>query len=197
MIIPNWHPIFVHFTVALLSLSAALFVVTQFTKGPIREQWSIVARWCLWFGTGITLITGGTGLYAFNTVAHDTLSHLAMIDHRNWAVVTISVIVLLGVVSALRVRSGKSLGGMFAVGMVVMALLLAATAWRGGELVYRHGLGVMSLPKTAGHDHAHHGDEEHSHAAPEDAMDFSGMDLDGATNPQEHEHADHETPHPH
>jgi len=187
MIIPNWHPIFVHFTVALLFLSAVLFVVTRFIEGPLREQWSIVARWTLWFGMGITVITGLAGLYAYNTVAHDTPSHLAMTQHRNWALVTIAAILLLGVWSAVRVRGGKSLGGIFVAFMVVAAVLLASTAWHGGEIVYRYGLGVMSLPKVEGHDHAHseHMDE-HAHAPPEADMDFSGMDIDDAEKPHEH-----------
>ena len=144
MIIPNWHPLFVHFTVALIFLSALLFVLTCVIKGPLREQWLIVACWSLWFGMGITILTGLTGVYAYNTVAHDTPSHIAMTEHRNWAIVTIAVILLLGVLSALRARSGKRLDGIFAVAMTVAALLLASTAWHGGELVYRYGLGVMS-----------------------------------------------------
>ncbi len=74
-IIPNWHPILVHFTVALLSLSVILFVAINFVGGTLREQWLIVARWSLWFGAAITLLTALAGLYAYNTVAHDTPSH--------------------------------------------------------------------------------------------------------------------------
>ncbi len=39
---------------------------------------------------------------------------------------------------------------------------LAVTAWYGGELVYRHGLGVMALPKASDHTHAK-GTPAHSH----------------------------------
>lgn len=195
MIIPNWHPLFVHFTVALIIVSALLYVLTIFMNGPLREQWIIVARWSLWFGTGITVITGLTGLYAYNTVAHDTPSHLAMMEHRNWALATIAVMLLLGVFSALRARAGHSHRGIFALAMMVLALLLASTAWHGGELVYRHGLGVMSLPKSDAHEHEHAVGEGHSHAPPEAAMDFSGMDMDEATKP--HEHTDEDKPHNH
>ena len=82
-IIPNWHPIFVHFTVALLSMAVGLVVVMPFIKLPLKEQWQIVAHWALWFGTGFAIINGLTGLYAYNTVIHDATSHLAMTDHRN------------------------------------------------------------------------------------------------------------------
>ncbi len=186
-IIPNLHPIFVHFTVALLSLSVGLFVVTSFIQGPLKEQWQIVARWSLWFGAGITVITALTGLNAYNTVAHDGPSHLAMTDHRNWAVVTITLFLLLACWSIIWIRKGKNLSAAFVVCMVIAGAVLGSTAWRGGEVVYRYGLGVMSLPQSSGdgHDHSHgdggHGDHHGTTESGHDdmgemEMDFSGMD---------------------
>jgi len=68
--------------------------------------------------------------------------------------------------------------------------MVAATAWHGGELVFRHGLGMLSLPAVESdqmHGHAHGSTmdgEEHPHT---DAM-----------SPQDnaHEHS-HEQPHEH
>lgn len=162
-IIPNWHPIFVHFTVALFSLSIVLFVVTPFVKPALQDQWWIVARWCLWFGAGLTLITGLSGLYAYNTVAHDTTSHAAMTEHRNWAVATITVFFVLTAWSVIRIRRRQTLGAIFATVMVFSGGLLASTAWHGGEVVYRYGLGVKSLPKPEGEGHAHDHADGHSH----------------------------------
>jgi len=166
-IIPNWHPIFVHFTVALFSLAVGLFIVTPFLKPPLQEQWRIVARWALWFGAGFTVITGLTGLYAYNTVAHDTPSHAAMTDHRNWAIATITLFLVMTVWSALRVRRQQALGSVFIAAMLIAGGVLASTAWRGGEVVYRFGLGVMSLPKAEGegHDHEHAGGGGHGHVS--------------------------------
>jgi len=208
-IIPNWHPILVHFTVALLSLSVFLFVAANFTRGVLREQWLIVARWLLWFGAAITLLTALAGLYAYNTVAHDTPSHEAMTEHRNWAIFVIVLFPLLAGWAAWRVRAGKELGKGFVGGMVVAGLLLLTTAWHGGEVVYRYGLGVMSMPNVDSHQHnggdahAHgHGDaatpeggeghahehatetsaddgHDHAHDAGEEEMDDSMMDFSG------------------
>ena len=154
-IIPNWHPLFVHFTVALVSLAAGLFAITPFMKSPLKEQWQTVARWNLWFGAGFTIITGLAGLYAYNTVAHDTPSHAAMTEHRNWAIVTITLILTLAVWSIIRVRRNQTLGTVFIAAMVIAGGVLSVTAWHGGEVVYRYGLGVMSLPKVEGEGHAH------------------------------------------
>jgi len=108
-IIPNWHPIFVHFTVALLSLAVVLVVVVPFIKSPLRDQWRTVARWALWFGAVFTIVTGLTGWYAYNTVAHDTPSHAAMTDHRAWAFATIFLFVTLATWSGFCVRSTRHL----------------------------------------------------------------------------------------
>ncbi len=165
-IIPNWHPIFVHFTVALLSLSVILFVVTLFIKSPqLKSQWKIVAHWSLWFGAGFTVFTGLAGFDAYNTVAHDTPSHEAMTEHRNWAIATMLLFFALAIWSFIRIRGQQALGVVFVMLMLVGGGLLASTAWHGGELVYRYGLGVMSLPKSDGEGHAHkHADgSEHEH----------------------------------
>jgi len=200
-VIPNWHPVFVHFTVALLSLAVGLFVVIPLVPSPLKEQWRIVSRWALWFGAGFTIITGLTGLDAYNTVAHDTPSHLAMTDHRNWAIATISLFLILAVWSIIWVRKNKNLGVVFVVCMAIAGGLLASTAWRGGEVVYRYGLGVMSLPKAEGDGHSHSHGESHDHGKAkgndhndsnsnghQDDMDFSDMDIKMNDDGDDHTH---------
>lgn len=180
-IIPNFHPIFVHFTVGLFSLSVGLFVVTLFMNGDLKEQWLTVARWTLWFGAGFTILTGLSGLDAYNTVDHDTPSHIAMTDHRNWAIATITLFLSLAAWSFMRVRQQLALGTVFVGMMVIAGGLLGSTAWHGGEVVYRYGLGVMSLPKSDGEGHAHeHADGEgHGDSKPSAEMAKGGKDDHG------------------
>ncbi|MBL4886902.1 MAG: DUF2231 domain-containing protein [Flavobacteriaceae bacterium] len=200
-IIPNWHPIFVHFTVALLSLAAGLFVVTPFVKSPLKEQWQIVARWALWFGAGFTIVTGLTGLYAYNTVAHDTPSHLAMTDHRNWAIATITLFLALAIWSIIWARKNKPLGTAFVVCIAIAGGILASTAWHGGEVVYRYGLGVMSLPKAEGEGNSHlhsegndHGNNvnqrmEGGHSDHDTVRDIDADGMDTMMNDGDNDHA--------
>ncbi len=169
-ILPNWHPIFVHFTVALLSVAVVLQLLVHFLPSTsVRNEWMIVARWSLWLGAALAIVTAIAGWYAYNSVAHDEVSHLAMTDHRNWALVTLALFVALAIWSFQRWWSqrtpiqGKA-GVIFLLGLAVGGVLLASTAWRGAELVYRHGLGVMALPKVdaeeVGHAHEHPAVEE-------------------------------------
>lgn len=161
-IIPNWHPIFVHFTVALLIISAAIHLLSHFLpKGELADQLTIVARWNLRFGLGFTLLTVAAGWYAFNTVAHDAPSHIAMSEHRNWAMATFALLLGIAGWEYYLSRYGRGKGWQFTALLVIAAGLLLSTAWHGGELVYRYGLGVMSMPKPEGPGHTHEHGEEH------------------------------------
>lgn len=167
-IIPNWHPVFVHFTVALLTVALGLFVVSRVSN---CEQIVLVAKWNLWIGSAISLITIAAGFYAYNTVNHDTPSHEAMTEHRNLALITVTLLVPVLTWSIISHRKGRTLGLAFVGLFLLQGALLASTAWHGGELVYRYGLGVKSLPKSDAHQHAghSHGDtQDHNH---DDHMD--------------------------
>lgn len=183
-IIPNWHPVFVHFTVALLSVSLGLFVLNLVVK---CDQAVLVAKWTLWMGSGISLLTLAAGIYAYNTVAHDTPSHEAMTQHKNLALITLALLVPVVLWSVVSERKGKVLGAGFVVLFLLVGGMLASTAWHGGEVVYRYGIGVMSLPKTDKHDHAGHvdgavdmghSDTAHGHGDTEALeMPMDGMDM--------------------
>ncbi len=102
-IIPNWHPIFVHFTVALFSTAVGFYVLAylsarlKFKSAILTVEFETVARWCLWLAAFITIGTVLAGLYAYNTVQHDATSHHAMTIHRNWALTTAASILLVAV----------------------------------------------------------------------------------------------------
>lgn len=169
-IIPNWHPIFVHFTVALLSLTVVFHLLARLlSQARLQRDWMVLAKWSLWLGAAFALATAYTGWLAYNSVAHDAPSHVAMTDHRNWALATLSYFVAAALWSLWRERARERPSWFLAAALVLGGGLLAGTAWRGGELVYRHGLGVMSLPQTgahqhgADHEHAHQAHDEHGH----------------------------------
>lgn len=164
---PNWHPVFVHFSMGLLFMSVLLFLIaTILRKGPLHNQLSIVARWNLWLGAAITVGTVLAGLYAFDTVDHSReAQHLAMLDHRQWALSTAALFLVLALwLLFITVRGKISFTGfrhyIFITFMVIAGLMLAVTGYKGGELVYRHGLGVLPVPVM---DKEHHGHGSHEH----------------------------------
>lgn len=166
-ILPNFHPILVHFTIALFSLATVLlFILTLAGRRlpeKLRQQWEAVAYWNLWLGATATIFTVLAGFYAFNTVDHDAPSHAAMSDHRNWAIGFLILALVLAGWSLIRTRAGRPLGAAFIVVLLAGQSVLVSTGWHGGELVYRHGLGVLSLPAVET-GHVHDEGEEHGHS---------------------------------
>jgi len=167
-IIPNWHPIFVHFTVALWSLAIGFHVlITLIPEGSIKQQFSIMARWNLWLGTGFGIVTAIAGWFAYNSVVHDAPSHEAMTNHRNWALFTLGLFIVLTAWSLWGERTRRLSSKFFLAGLLLGGVLLTSTAWRGAEVVYRYGLGVMSLPQSETVDN-NHGSHEQSTPASDD-----------------------------
>jgi len=158
-ILPNWHPVFVHFSVALLTVSVVFHILARLLRnGRVRNEMTVVADWSLWLGTFLTVVTAVAGWFAYNSVTHDEPSHAAMTVHRNWGLATLAAFLALAAWSAWnRWRGTARAATVFVVLLAAASALLAGTAWRGGELVYRHGLGVLALPMSEihadGHDH--------------------------------------------
>jgi len=198
-IIPNWHPIFVHFTVALLSTASVLFTVSIILpEFQYKEQVIIVARWNLWMGSFITIVTLLAGWQAYNTVFHDAPSHVAMTNHRNWALITASLFFVLAAWQ-LKCRLQKYIRLSFVIAMLIAFSFLLTTAYKGGELVYRYGLGVMSLPTTEEHGqlkssgHSYDGGATHQSKQqqpksidPSDSMDHKPMNNNNDGHDHEH-----------
>jgi uncharacterized membrane protein len=106
-IIPNIHPVMVHFTVALMSISFILYAM-GFIFRRLRieikfiQELGIVARWCLWLTLFFSILTVAAGLQAYFTVPHDEEGHLAMGVHMKSAIVTFTLIVITSVFSIMQ-----------------------------------------------------------------------------------------------
>lgn len=213
-IIPNWHPFLVHFTIALLMVGTVLYLLSFIKNASWQAGAFTAARWMLWIGAGMTGLTLLAGWQAFQTVVHDGPSHITMLSHRLYAFITAGLMV---VALALMVvpfnepdaaAEVKAPSPLVAVVLVVMAVMLAVTGLKGAELVYRHGLGVQSLPKSGAHSHgdnaghAHEDGDKQGAAAPEahkheagKTHDHGGHSHDGDTH-EGHDHS-HDEGHKH
>lgn len=161
-IIPNWHPFVVHFSVALL-VTATLLLSWGTIKGRLSQEDTLISagRLILWLGLFAIVVTAAAGLQAYYSVDHDSPSHLAMTNHRNWAFGSLAAFLIVGLVMW---DARKSDVSVLHVGALVISTgLLLSTAYKGGELVYKYGLGVQSLPVVIGegHDHEHAEGEGH------------------------------------
>jgi uncharacterized membrane protein/ketosteroid isomerase-like protein len=198
-IVPNWHPIWVHFAIALLITASGVYVLFGWNSGRAGAGMPaalIVSRWLLWLGVLAALTAVLTGLWAGNSVRHDELGHANMLVHRNWAIASTVLFGLVALVELLR-RSRTRASVVSALLLLAGSAAIAKTGLEGAENVYEHGLGVQRLPQTEGEGHGHeHGSHDHSGhqedgAEPDAAPSGAGKDTDG--HDHEHSGVDHES----
>lgn len=148
-IIPNVHPILVHFTIALITTSLGTLILSWLCRGweKGRCELLIVSRWCLWLGALVSVLTVIAGFQAFYTVGHDAISHQVMTVHRNWGIGSFILIWLVTLWSFVLYLRDKTPCCLFALVLLVATVFVMITGWYGGELVYRYGTGVKSLPQ--------------------------------------------------
>lgn len=153
-ILPNWHPVFVHFSIALFVTATVLYVtnlaISQTSwAGPILTA----ARINLWLGAIFSIATVMAGMQAFWTVSHDAGQRLVIGDHRNWAFATAVLWWSIALWEWRRNRHSKPTSYRFLATVLFALAALGVTGWKGGELVYRHGIGVnrLALAERIGH----------------------------------------------
>lgn len=195
LIIPNWHPLLVHFTVAL-SVTAAVFLLLSKIWTGKQEPLATTGKWTLWAAAFVTILTIMAGIAAYGSVAHDDVAHVVMKTHRLWALITAGALLL----TAFWAWRAKAVSAALVAASLLVAALVGGTGYLGAELVYRHGLGVMRLPDTsgAGHNHAGGAGQDHDHGPAEAGKEHShdeGHDQDDAAAPAHdhdggHEHGD-------
>jgi len=154
-IIPNLHPTAVHFPIAL-TLTAFCFLLAARIGGEARAtQWAAIGHWTLRLAALTAVVAAIFGGQAFNSVDHDEAGHVAMLLHRNWALPTAAALAVVGIWDVLRYRALQVPDGVLLLACALLAGAVAATAWLGGELVYRHGIGVRAHPGNVAHEHDH------------------------------------------
>ena len=153
-ILPNWHPITVHFAIALLIVSTVLTLAASLGR---QQSWAnaaaTVARWNLALGVLAALAALATGWNAYNTVTHDDPSHANITVHLKWAFAAAGGYLIVALLAFFDRRRSAGMNAAVAIVSMISAGLLAVTGWYGGENVYRYGLGVAALPDQGQHHH--------------------------------------------
>ena len=191
-IIPNLHPAVVHFPIALTVIAFLLSLAAYVRPShPSAAQLAAAGHFTLWLAAIGAAIAVLFGWLAYNSVNHDAAGHAAMLLHRSWAVPTAISLILLASWDAWKYRVHQLIPVPMLFILFLLSQSIAITAWLGGEVVYRHGIGVLSLPASEGTGHSHHHGgaqtTEHSHedtAQPEAATGHQHDEAEG----EQHEH---------
>jgi len=137
-ILPNWHPAIVHFPIALTITATLLLLVTCLR--PADPQLLPTARLLLRLAAGGAVVAAIFGGLAFQNVEHDAAGHLVMLSHRNWALASTAGLILAALLDGFGKFGQRSL----TLALLALSVSVGITAWLGGEMVYRHGIGISA-----------------------------------------------------
>lgn len=151
----NYHPLVVHFPIALLIVFFILDVLGSLLS---NANWRNIAAGLLYLGTISAVFAVAAGFIAANTVAHGGNVHAIMEHHEHLGV---SVLVLAVLLSVWRFKFGERLKAglnvFFLAMAAVLCVLLSLGADLGGLMVYHYGVAVQAVvqPDNNGHQHSH------------------------------------------
>ena len=176
-IIPNFHPVVVHFPIVLTMVAFALALLSNLLKSHrLASYWSAASHLALWASALSALRAVIFGWLAYNSVNHDDAGHVAMGIHRVWAISTAGLLLALALWDIKKHLLTSIFPLYFVVLLGAASASVGATAWLGGEVVFRHGIGVLSLPEPEEEGVAHdHG--AHVHGAAATVHDDVKMDM--------------------
>jgi uncharacterized membrane protein len=141
----------VHFPLALditgaLTLSAARFKAA----GRHGAALAMVGTWNICLGAIGALVAVGTGLAAVASVDLDPAARIAMGLHVKWAVFATIGLLLIAAWRSAGNDADSRPSRLFLGILWAVTVTLVVTGYRGGQNVYRYGIGVA--PRTASSD---------------------------------------------
>lgn len=132
----SWHPMVIHFPLVALLLAAGFDAMAAWRK-DLRWRHAAGMLWLVGLAGAAAAIT--TGLLAYGRVEHSDPAHEAMTFHRNLAYAT-TALLLATALLRWRFPFSRPVAGLAVLG----ATALGGVGYLGGELVYRHALGIPS-----------------------------------------------------
>jgi uncharacterized membrane protein len=144
-LVPGWHPMIVHFPLALIVTAAfALTAARWAPRESTAATLATVGTWNLCLGAVAVFVALGTGLAAVVDLHVDAAARRAISLHVQSAVLLAVLVTLVAVWRGAGTDAHSRPTWIFL--MVLWAATGAAvvTGYRGGQNVFRHGIGVVA-----------------------------------------------------
>ena len=136
-----FHPIAVHFPIALLSVGLAVALSSILLKDKPRFSWlNDATSWLLWIGTLAAWCAMALGLLAEDKAPHVPPAWEVLADHKMRAFWTVGAFSVLSIWRMIHRKDHKA--QLFAWALCLG--LLFSTAYLGGKLVFDFGMGVVT-----------------------------------------------------
>jgi uncharacterized membrane protein len=140
---PGWHPLVVHFPLALTLTGVLLLLFARLARRDSHAATlATVGTWNLCLGAVAALFALATGLAAVLHLDVSAQAHQAVSTHLKWAVFTTLALLLLSVWRGAGTAPESRPSTLFLVVLLAAAAALLFTGYRGGLNVYRFGIGV-------------------------------------------------------
>jgi uncharacterized membrane protein len=143
MSILRWHPMVVHFPLALVTTATLCLLSARLWRRESRAATlATVGTWNLCLGALAAVLALATGLAAVVGLQVGEAAHRAISVHLKWAVASTLVLVLLSVWRGAGVAPDSRPSWFFMGLLLVASAALLVTGYHGGQNVYRYGIGV-------------------------------------------------------
>jgi uncharacterized membrane protein len=138
----QWHPKVVHFPLALIVTAAAALLLARILRGTLAATLAMVGTWNLCLGALAALFAVGTGMAAVLDLHLAVAAKEAVSIHVKWALFTSVSLLLLAVWRGAGNAHNSRPSWLFLLVLFAATAALIETGYRGGQNVYRFGVGV-------------------------------------------------------
>lgn len=153
----TFHPLFVHFPIALLIVSGIIALI-DLLKG--NNQLKKIVLWNLIFALISSIFTISSGFFDANAIPHNEVIHEIMEVHEKIGISLFAVTFILTMWIIIRISKMTKLENLLFVIILWMAMALVSyNSFLGGKMVYDNGAGIKPMQNLFMHDEA----EEHNH----------------------------------
>jgi uncharacterized membrane protein len=144
--LPNWHPLVVHFPIALVLLATALLLAARLLRNePLAATAATVGTWNLCLGAVASVFALGSGLAAVLNLDVSATVRSVISVHVKWAMFTTLLLVLLAVWRGAGSASRSRPSWIFLVVLLAASAALSFTGYRGAKNVFEYGVGVRKI----------------------------------------------------
>jgi uncharacterized membrane protein len=155
--VPGWHPMVVHFPLALVLIATPLLLAARLLRREaIASTVAIVGTWNLCLGAIAAVFALATGLAAVLDLDVSTAARQAVSLHMKWAMFSTLVLLLLAVWRGAGTAQGSRPSWVFIIVLLAAAAALVITGYRGGKNVYEFGVGVKRIAVRSEGPHGEH-----------------------------------------
>jgi uncharacterized membrane protein len=141
---PGWHPLVVHFPIALTLTAGILLLAARFVRNDLlAATLATLGTWNLCMGALAALIALATGLAAALDLQVGAAAHASIASHVKWAMFTSLALLLTAVWRGAGTPQQSRPSGLFLIVFTLTCMALGVAGYHGGENVYRYGVGVQ------------------------------------------------------